>query len=90
MLRPLTHACTLPRSEVFGSRLDIHTGGVDLAFPHHENEIAQSEVFHQCQQWGNYFLHSGKPGSRQTSLRFWQRCLLEIPGSAGREIDGLT
>ncbi|MBW03047.1 Cysteine--tRNA ligase, mitochondrial, partial [Eschrichtius robustus] len=44
---------------VFGSRLDIHSGGIDLAFPHHENEIAQCEVFHQCQQWGNYFLHSG-------------------------------
>ncbi|XP_044863802.1 probable cysteine--tRNA ligase, mitochondrial isoform X5 [Mauremys mutica] len=44
---------------VFGSQLDIHTGGIDLAFPHHENEIAQSEVYHQCEQWGNYFLHSG-------------------------------
>uniref|UniRef100_A0A8C4MVT7 cysteine--tRNA ligase n=1 Tax=Equus asinus TaxID=9793 RepID=A0A8C4MVT7_EQUAS len=33
--------------------------GIDLAFPHHENEIAQCEVFHQCKQWGNYFLHSG-------------------------------
>lgn len=47
---------------VFGSQLDIHTGGVDLAFPHHENEIAQSEVFHQCNQWGSYFLHSGRYG----------------------------
>ncbi|GAB5566477.1 probable cysteine--tRNA ligase [Prionailurus iriomotensis] len=44
---------------VFGSRLDIHSGGMDLAFPHHENEIAQCEAFHQCRQWGNYFLHSG-------------------------------
>ncbi|XP_033033145.1 probable cysteine--tRNA ligase, mitochondrial isoform X5 [Trachypithecus francoisi] len=46
-------------SMVFGSQLDIHSGGIDLAFPHHENEIAQCEVFHQCEQWGNYFLHSG-------------------------------
>ena len=29
--------------DLFGPRLDIHTGGVDLVFPHHENEIAQSE-----------------------------------------------
>uniref|UniRef100_A0A8C8U5H2 Probable cysteine--tRNA ligase, mitochondrial n=1 Tax=Peromyscus maniculatus bairdii TaxID=230844 RepID=A0A8C8U5H2_PERMB len=58
--RPGWHIeCSAMASEVFGSRLDIHTGGIDLAFPHHENEIAQSEVFHQCQQWGNYFLHSG-------------------------------
>lgn len=84
MLRPLTHACTLFCSEVFGSQLDIHTGGIDLAFPHHENEIAQSEVFHQCQQWGNYFLHSGKPGLRQTSFCFCQLCLLEIDLLSGR------
>lgn len=45
---------------MFGGHLDIHTGGIDLAFPHHENEIAQCEVYHQCDQWGNYFLHSGK------------------------------
>ncbi|ELW47473.1 putative cysteinyl-tRNA synthetase, mitochondrial [Tupaia chinensis] len=46
-------------STVFGSQLDIHSGGIDLAFPHHENEIAQCEAFHGCEQWGNYFLHSG-------------------------------
>lgn len=46
---------------MFGSQLDIHSGGIDLAFPHHENEIAQSEAYHQCGQWANYFLHSGKP-----------------------------
>ena len=31
-------------SEVLGRRMDIHSGGVDLMFPHHDNEIAQSEV----------------------------------------------
>ncbi|XP_032352535.1 probable cysteine--tRNA ligase, mitochondrial isoform X8 [Camelus ferus] len=49
---------------VFGSHLDIHSGGIDLAFPHHENEIAQCEAFHQCRQWGNYFLHAGLPPGR--------------------------
>ncbi|XP_048197045.1 probable cysteine--tRNA ligase, mitochondrial isoform X2 [Perognathus longimembris pacificus] len=58
--RPGWHIeCSAMASLVFGSQLDIHSGGVDLAFPHHENEIAQSEVFHQSRQWGNYFLHSG-------------------------------
>ncbi|XP_058132409.1 probable cysteine--tRNA ligase, mitochondrial isoform X2 [Dasypus novemcinctus] len=58
--RPGWHIeCSTLSSLVFGSQLDIHSGGVDLAFPHHENEIAQCEVFHQCKQWGNYFLHSG-------------------------------
>jgi cysteinyl-tRNA synthetase len=56
-------------SSILGSRLDIHTGGADLAFPHHENELAQAEAyFHEevfrgtcaCQpQWVNYFLHAG-------------------------------
>ncbi|XP_006883855.1 PREDICTED: probable cysteine--tRNA ligase, mitochondrial [Elephantulus edwardii] len=58
--RPGWHIeCSTIASLVFGSQLDIHSGGIDLAFPHHENEIAQCEVFHQSKQWGNYFLHSG-------------------------------
>jgi hypothetical protein len=31
-------------SEIFGDKMDIHSGGIDLAFPHHDNEMAQSEV----------------------------------------------
>ncbi|KAM5181856.1 putative cysteine--tRNA ligase, mitochondrial [Mantella aurantiaca] len=58
--RPGWHIeCSTIASSVFGKQLDIHTGGIDLAFPHHENEIAQCEAYHQCEQWGNYFLHSG-------------------------------
>lgn len=58
--RPGWHIeCSTMASSVFGSQLDIHSGGIDLAFPHHENEVAQSEAYHQCGQWANYFLHSG-------------------------------
>ncbi|XP_048388406.1 probable cysteine--tRNA ligase, mitochondrial isoform X2 [Stegostoma tigrinum] len=58
--RPGWHIeCSTIASSVFGNKLDIHSGGIDLAFPHHENEIAQCEAYHQCEQWGNYFLHSG-------------------------------
>ncbi|XP_055492592.1 probable cysteine--tRNA ligase, mitochondrial isoform X1 [Leucoraja erinacea] len=58
--RPGWHIeCSTIASSVFGNKLDIHTGGIDLAFPHHENEVAQCEAYHQCEQWGNYFLHSG-------------------------------
>uniref|UniRef100_A0A3P8SIE1 Probable cysteine--tRNA ligase, mitochondrial n=1 Tax=Amphiprion percula TaxID=161767 RepID=A0A3P8SIE1_AMPPE len=58
--RPGWHIeCSTVASCVFGSQLDIHSGGIDLAFPHHENEVAQSEAYHQCDQWANYFLHSG-------------------------------
>ena len=42
-----------------GDTVDIHAGGVDLKFPHHENEIAQSEAFSGSHQWVNYWLHTG-------------------------------
>lgn len=44
---------------VFGPRLTLHTGGIDLLFPHHENEIAQCEASHGGCQWVDYFLHTG-------------------------------
>lgn len=31
-------------SDILGDNIDIHSGGIDLAFPHHDNELAQSEV----------------------------------------------
>lgn len=57
--RPGWHIeCSAMSSSIFGSKLDIHAGGIDLAFPHHENEIAQCQgVFGM--KWVNYFLHTG-------------------------------
>ena len=43
----------------FSGDLDIHTGGVDLKFPHHDNEIAQSEAHYDNGGWVKYFLHTG-------------------------------
>ncbi|XP_065832583.1 cysteine--tRNA ligase, mitochondrial-like isoform X2 [Oscarella lobularis] len=58
--RPGWHIeCSAMASFVFGPSLDIHTGGIDLLFPHHNNEIAQCEACHSVEQWCNYFLHSG-------------------------------
>lgn len=43
--RPGWHIeCSVMAGDVLGSKLDIHSGGIDLCFPHHDNEIAQSEV----------------------------------------------
>jgi cysteinyl-tRNA synthetase len=43
--RPGWHIeCSVMASAILGKELDIHSGGVDLAFPHHDNELAQSEV----------------------------------------------
>lgn len=39
--------------------MDIHSGGFDLKFPHHDNELAQSEAFFDNDTWVRYFLHSG-------------------------------
>jgi len=46
-------------SAILGENLDIHSGGIDLAFPHHDNELAQAEAYHSCESWVNYFLHTG-------------------------------
>ena len=43
----------------FGETIDIHAGGVDLQFPHHENEIAQSECAHGGKVFARYWLHNG-------------------------------
>eukprot|EP00055_Hartaetosiga_balthica_P011508 m.52525 g.52525 ORF g.52525 m.52525 type:complete len:610 (+) comp7623_c0_seq2:1772-3601(+) len=58
--RPGWHIeCSAMCHEAFQDVIDIHSGGVDLCFPHHDNEIAQSEAYYNCDQWCNYFFHSG-------------------------------
>ncbi|EJF65018.1 cysteinyl-tRNA synthetase [Dichomitus squalens LYAD-421 SS1] len=58
--RPGWHIeCSVMASAIFGDNMDIHSGGIDLAFPHHDNEMAQSEAYHNCHAWVNYFLHTG-------------------------------
>lgn len=58
--RPGWHIeCSVMASDVLGSTIDVHTGGVDLKFPHHDNELAQAEAHYGCDQWINYFLHAG-------------------------------
>ncbi|XP_045204897.2 probable cysteine--tRNA ligase, mitochondrial [Mercenaria mercenaria] len=58
--RPGWHIeCSAMASRVFGSSIDIHSGGMDLMFPHHENELAQSCSYHDVRQWANYWMHTG-------------------------------
>jgi len=63
--RPGWHIeCSVMASDVFEKltgdvRMDIHSGGVDLKFPHHDNEMAQAEAHAGCNQWVNYFVHAG-------------------------------
>lgn len=59
--RPGWHVeCSAMASTVFGSSLDVHSGGRDLAFPHHENELAQSRCYHGVSEWVNHWLHTGQ------------------------------
>jgi len=58
--RPGWHIeCSVIASDVLGPNLDVHAGGVDLKFPHHDNELAQAEAFFGHSQWVNYFFHAG-------------------------------
>ena len=57
--RPGWHIeCSAMSSELLGAHFDIHGGGQDLQFPHHENEIAQSEGANGC-TFVNYWMHNG-------------------------------
>ena len=57
--RPGWHIeCSAMSSELLGKHFDIHGGGADLQFPHHENEIAQSEGANKC-KFVNYWIHNG-------------------------------
>ena len=56
--RPGWHIeCSCMAKKVLGDTIDIHAGGMDLAFPHHENEIAQSEAL-TGKKFANYWMHA--------------------------------
>ncbi|XP_005747629.1 cysteine--tRNA ligase, cytoplasmic isoform X2 [Pundamilia nyererei] len=58
--RPGWHIeCSAMAGSILGESMDIHGGGFDLRFPHHDNELAQSEAFFENDYWVQYFLHTG-------------------------------
>ncbi|KAH8402237.1 hypothetical protein KR009_010624, partial [Drosophila setifemur] len=59
--RPGWHIeCSAIAGLFFGRTLDFHAGGLDLRFPHHENEEAQCCARYKTDQWVNYWLHTGQ------------------------------
>ncbi len=57
--RPGWHIeCSAMVNKYLGASIDIHSGGKDLIFPHHENEVAQSECANGC-EFANYWMHNG-------------------------------
>lgn len=58
--RPGWHIeCSVMGEHLLGETFDIHGGGIDLAFPHHENELAQSSCCHGGAKLANYWMHGG-------------------------------
>ena len=58
--RPGWHIeCSAMSSTYLGGQVDIHGGGADLIFPHHENEIAQSEAYMGVEPFARYWVHNG-------------------------------
>ena len=58
--RPGWHLeCSAMSKKYLGNQFDIHGGGIDLIFPHHENEIAQSRCANETKSFANYWVHNG-------------------------------
>jgi len=90
--RPGWHLeCSAMIKKYLGETIDIHAGGQDLVFPHHENEIAQSTCVHDGREFSRYWLHNGflsidnKKMSKSLGNYSLVRVLLEhTPGEAIR------
>jgi cysteinyl-tRNA synthetase len=90
--RPGWHIECSAMSEVhLGETFDIHGGGLDLIFPHHENEIAQSVCAHHGTPFVRYWLHNGfvtvegeKMSKSLGNFRTIREVLAEAPGEAAR------
>ncbi len=90
--RPGWHLeCSAMIEEHLGETIDIHGGGIDLVFPHHENEVAQSACAHEGAPLANYWLHNGflqvegeKMSKSLGNFRTIHELLEEWPGEAMR------
>jgi cysteinyl-tRNA synthetase len=95
--RPGWHIeCSAMSAAYLGDVFDIHGGGLDLIFPHHENEIAQSRCAHGTSVMANYWMHNGflqvegDKMSKSTGNFVTIRDLLETQNFGGRSWDGPT
>ena len=91
--RPGWHIeCSAMARELLGEVFDIHAGGIDLQFPHHENELAQSCCAHGTDRMANWWMHNemlrveGEKMSKSLGNFFTVRDLLDkgIPGEVVR------
>jgi cysteinyl-tRNA synthetase len=95
--RPGWHIeCSAMSAAYLGDVFDIHGGGLDLIFPHHENELAQSRCAHGTSVMANYWMHNGflqvegDKMSKSLGNFVTIRDLLETQNFGGRSWDGPT
>ncbi len=82
--RPGWHIeCSAMSKKLLGETFDIHGGGLDLVFPHHENEIAQSECCHR-KPMVTYWAHNGLLRASNATGKVGGRGELEEPGEGGK------
>ena len=93
--RPGWHIeCSAMSHELLGESFDIHGGGIDLQFPHHENEIAQSMCSHPEAEFARVWMHNemlqveGKKMSKSLGNFFTVRDLLDGNWSGGWKVPG--
>jgi len=93
--RPGWHIeCSVMSAHHLGEVFDIHGGGLDLIFPHHENEIAQSRCAHGTRVMANYWMHNGflqvegRKMSKSEGNFFTIQELLETESFGGRKWPG--
>ncbi len=90
--RPGWHIeCSAMSEAHLGESFDIHGGGLDLIFPHHENEIAQSTCAHDGRPFARYWVHNGfvtvdgeKMAKSLGNFRAIREVLAEVPGEVAR------
>ncbi|WP_169577529.1 cysteine--tRNA ligase [Sinimarinibacterium sp. CAU 1509] len=90
--RPGWHIeCSAMAEALLGETIDIHGGGIDLVFPHHENEIAQSTCSHGGKTFARYWLHNGflnvdsqKMSKSVGNVLLVHELLKSLPGEAMR------
>ena len=83
--RPGWHLeCSAMSKKFLGNEFDIHGGGIDLIFPHHENEIAQSRCANDTKVFANYWLHNAFITMSNEKMAKSQGNILKIKDFRGR------
>ena len=90
--RPGWHLeCSAMAAKCLGTEIDLHGGGQDLIFPHHENEIAQSRCAHGAKTFARYWMHNGhvsadgeKMSKSLGNVFLTREALADFPGEAVR------